>query len=62
MKYVYKIQIRCGVNDVATNYEDLGTGSYFEVDKCCRTHDHCPLKVYTFHLFQTFYNIGNLLS
>jgi len=38
----------CGVNDVAKNYEDLGSGSYFEVDKCCRTHDHCPLKVYAF--------------
>ena len=42
-----KIEIRCGVNDVAKNYNDLGTGSYFEVDKCCRTHDHCPLKVNT---------------
>ena len=38
----------CGLNDVATNYHDLGIGSFFEVDKCCRAHDHCPVKVHGF--------------
>ena len=59
MKYIKKIEIRCGVNDVAKNYEDLGTGSYFEVDKCCRTHDHCPLKVNTTFSFKIY--LCNLL-
>lgn len=38
----------CGVNDLAENYHDLGTGPYFQVDKCCRAHDHCPVKVSPF--------------
>ena len=38
----------CGVNDLANNYHELGSGSYFEVDKCCRSHDHCPVKVHAF--------------
>ena len=46
----------CGLNDLAENYHDLGTGSYFEVDKCCRAHDHCPVKV---HSFSTSYGVTN---
>ena len=38
----------CGINDLANNYHDLGAGGYFEVDKCCRSHDHCPVKVHSF--------------
>ena len=51
---------RCGVNDVAKNYNDLGSGSYFEVDKCCRTHDHCPLKVRTHLLLENIDMYHNL--
>lgn len=29
----------CGAGDVASSEEDLGVFS--ELDKCCRTHDHC---------------------
>jgi len=46
----------CGFNDLADNYHDLGSGSYFEVDKCCRSHDHCPIKV---HSFDTNYGVTN---
>jgi len=46
----------CGLNDLAENYHDLGSGSYFEVDKCCRAHDHCPVKV---HSFSTSYGVTN---
>lgn len=33
----------CGPGDVAQSYDDLG--ALIEVDKCCRAHDHCPIKV-----------------
>ncbi len=33
----------CGVNDIAEDFFDLGERE--EVDRCCRAHDHCPLKV-----------------
>ena len=46
----------CGFNDVAVNYNDLGQGSFFEVDKCCRAHDHCPIKV---HGFSSSYGATN---
>ena len=46
----------CGLNDLAEDYSDLGKGSYFEVDKCCRAHDHCPVKV---HSFSTSYGVTN---
>lgn len=36
----------CGVNDIANNYHDLGED--FELDKCCRAHDHCPVKIKSF--------------
>merc|ERR1712062_910305 len=36
----------CGINDIAQSYHDLGQD--FRVDKCCRAHDHCPVKVKPF--------------
>eukprot|EP00095_Tigriopus_kingsejongensis_P006692 maker-scaffold25_size650667-snap-gene-1.18 protein:Tk06692 transcript:maker-scaffold25_size650667-snap-gene-1.18-mRNA-1 annotation:"phospholipase a2 isozymes pa3a pa3b pa5" len=33
----------CGLGDVAENYFDLGRNFY--EDKCCRAHDHCPIKI-----------------
>ena len=33
----------CGAGDIAQSYDDLG--SLTELDKCCRAHDHCPIKV-----------------
>ncbi|GLG99291.1 Phospholipase A2 [Gryllus bimaculatus] len=45
----------CGNGDIASTYFDLG---YFtEVDKCCRAHDICPVKV---RGFETRYNIKNV--
>lgn len=33
----------CGTGDIASNYHDLGPDA--NVDKCCRTHDICPVKI-----------------
>ena len=33
----------CGIDDIADSYFDLG--KEVEVDKCCRAHDHCPMKI-----------------
>jgi len=33
----------CGTGDLATTFFDLGTE--MDIDKCCRTHDLCPVKV-----------------
>jgi len=33
----------CGVDDVADSYFDLG--KFYEMDKCCRAHDFCPMKI-----------------
>uniref|UniRef100_T1IHG3 Phospholipase A2-like central domain-containing protein n=1 Tax=Strigamia maritima TaxID=126957 RepID=T1IHG3_STRMM len=33
----------CGLNDIAQTYDQLGSDR--ELDKCCRTHDHCPVRV-----------------
>jgi len=33
----------CGVDDIAENYKSLG--AHWKVDRCCRAHDHCPVKV-----------------
>ena len=33
----------CGVNDIAPHFSSLGVDR--ELDRCCRAHDHCPVKV-----------------
>ncbi|KAM0726244.1 Phospholipase A2 isozymes PA3A/PA3B/PA5 [Formica fusca] len=44
----------CGTGDIAENYHDLGDLSH--IDRCCRTHDLCPIKV---RAQQTRYNLTN---
>ncbi|XP_032688058.1 uncharacterized protein LOC116852129 isoform X1 [Odontomachus brunneus] len=44
----------CGTGDIAENYHDLGDVPY--VDRCCRTHDLCPIKI---RAQQTRYNLTN---
>ncbi|XP_015121002.1 phospholipase A2 phaiodactylipin [Diachasma alloeum] len=44
----------CGTGDIAQDYQDLGPNS--AVDRCCRTHDLCPVKV---RAHRTRYNITN---
>ena len=44
----------CGNSDIAKTYFDLGREK--EVDKCCRAHDLCPVKVQS---YQTRYNLTN---
>ncbi|XP_014262312.1 uncharacterized protein LOC106674217 [Cimex lectularius] len=44
----------CGTGDIAANYFDLGTQS--EIDKCCRLHDICPVKV---HGYSFRYGVNN---
>jgi len=46
----------CGVDDIAESYHSLGPE--WEVDKCCRAHDHCPLKVKPFKTRYGVFNIG----
>jgi len=36
----------CGVDDIAESYKSLG--AHWKVDRCCRAHDHCPVKVKAF--------------
>ena len=33
----------CGVDDMAADFSKLGRDR--ELDRCCRAHDHCPVKV-----------------
>ncbi|KAL2726605.1 uncharacterized protein V1478_006883 [Vespula squamosa] len=33
----------CGTGDIAENYHDLGQEA--DIDRCCRNHDLCPVKV-----------------
>ncbi|XP_015523893.2 group 3 secretory phospholipase A2 [Neodiprion lecontei] len=33
----------CGTGDIADNYHDLGREA--QIDRCCRSHDLCPVKV-----------------
>ena len=42
------------MDDIAENYYSLGPE--WQLDKCCRAHDHCPLKV---KKFQTRYGVFN---
>jgi hypothetical protein len=44
----------CGNSDIAKTYFDLGREK--DVDKCCRTHDLCPVKVRS---YRTRYNLTN---
>ena len=44
----------CGSGDMAANYHDLG--QEYEMDMCCRTHDHCPKKV---RAYINGYNVTN---
>ncbi|KAG7198688.1 hypothetical protein KM043_001686 [Ampulex compressa] len=44
----------CGTGDIAENYHDLGQDAH--IDRCCRTHDLCPVKV---RAQQTRYNLTN---
>lgn len=44
----------CGLGDIASSYEDLGT--HVTVDVCCRAHDHCPVKL---KAFRTGYDLVN---
>lgn len=46
----------CGVDDIADNYYSLGPD--WQIDKCCRAHDHCPLKVKPFKTRYGVFNIG----
>ncbi|KAJ1530810.1 hypothetical protein ONE63_005658 [Megalurothrips usitatus] len=45
----------CGTGDIASNYFDLGTER--DIDRCCRTHDLCPVKV---RAFQSRYGLSNM--
>ncbi|XP_017878975.1 uncharacterized protein LOC108624294 [Ceratina calcarata] len=44
----------CGTGDIAENYHDLG--QEVQIDRCCRSHDLCPVKV---RARQTRYNLTN---
>jgi len=45
----------CGVNDIAEDFRKLGAN--WRLDKCCRAHDHCPVKV---KALQRRYGLFNL--
>uniref|UniRef100_A0A182N1M6 Phospholipase A2 n=1 Tax=Anopheles dirus TaxID=7168 RepID=A0A182N1M6_9DIPT len=44
----------CGTGDIAESYHDLGDDA--TMDRCCRTHDLCPMKV---RAYQKRYNLSN---
>lgn len=44
----------CGTGDIADTYHDLGDDA--TMDRCCRTHDLCPMKV---RAYQKRYNLSN---
>ncbi|KXJ73633.1 hypothetical protein RP20_CCG015351 [Aedes albopictus] len=44
----------CGTGDIADTYHDLGEDA--TMDRCCRTHDLCPMKV---RAYQKRYNLSN---
>lgn len=44
----------CGSGDMARDFHDLGTE--YEMDMCCRTHDHCPKKI---RAYVERYNVTN---
>ncbi|XP_015789690.1 uncharacterized protein LOC107366574 [Tetranychus urticae] len=45
----------CGPGDIAKDYFDVG--QIWEIDLCCRAHDHCP---YRLKAFRTDYGLINL--
>lgn len=49
----------CGKDDIAKTYFSLGP--QWRLDKCCRAHDHCPVKVknIAFEAFKPRYGITN---
>ncbi|XP_058788549.1 uncharacterized protein LOC131662711 [Phymastichus coffea] len=44
----------CGTGDIAKSYHDLGTRT--RVDRCCRAHDLCPVKI---RAYRSRYNLTN---
>ena len=46
----------CGVDDIAETYYSLGPE--WQIDKCCRAHDHCPVKVKGFKTRYGVFNYG----
>lgn len=44
----------CGTGDIAKNFHDLGTEK--NMDRCCRDHDICPVKI---RPYQSRYNLTN---
>lgn len=44
----------CGTGDIASTYNDLGTETI--MDRCCRTHDLCPVKI---RAYQRRYKLHN---
>ena len=46
----------CGVDDIAGDYHRLGT--LWRVDKCCRAHDFCPVKVKPFKAKYKVFNFA----
>ncbi|XP_031771056.1 uncharacterized protein LOC100870458 [Apis florea] len=44
----------CGAGDIADNYHDLGQEA--QIDRCCRSHDLCPVKI---RAQRTRYNLTN---
>lgn len=44
----------CGTGDIAETYSDLGTES--TMDRCCRAHDLCPVKI---RAYQMRYDLSN---
>ena len=46
----------CGVDDIAGDYYRLGT--LWRVDKCCRAHDFCPVKVKPFKAKYKVFNFA----
>ncbi|XP_003737093.1 uncharacterized protein LOC100904390 [Galendromus occidentalis] len=41
---MYPGTLWCGPGDYASNYSHLGESS--DIDRCCRNHDFCPIKIY----------------
>lgn len=44
----------CGPSNMANHYVDIGF--LFNLDKCCRKHDHCPLNIQSLASKYNFFN------